>query len=133
MDAATGHSTSAECERLAVSSRARYFVPSLESVRGLAALTVCFFHVASASYMGAPMIDPNSILMLPLNGPGAVVLFFVLSGYVLRLSLESKFSASAMAVAVGFVISRLFRVYPVAIATTGLIVVAAFLIYGRQY
>jgi peptidoglycan/LPS O-acetylase OafA/YrhL len=72
--------------------RARHFGPThgLDALRGLAALAVVFTHVLS---MGPPL-GPEALALLdatPLRavhtGRAPVVFFFVLSGYVLALSL----------------------------------------------
>jgi hypothetical protein len=44
--------------------------------------------------------------------------FFVLSGFVLRLSLTNKWIQPVPNIAAGFAVARLFRLYPVVIATS---------------
>jgi peptidoglycan/LPS O-acetylase OafA/YrhL len=107
------------------------FKPALESVRGIAALTVCLFHAAEINYLGAPIVASSSIARLPLNGHGAVVLFFVLSGYVLRASLSSKITGSQSELSRLFITARMFRLYPVVIATIILIAGVAWGFDGR--
>src|SRR5436190_12101061 len=48
------------------------------------------------------------------NGYGAVVAFFVISGFVLARSLDRNFDI------VGFALARLFRLFPAAIVTVGI-------------
>jgi peptidoglycan/LPS O-acetylase OafA/YrhL len=96
----------------------------LESVRGLAALTVLIFH--STGFLRQGQEDPlqktwwelNStgellrrLVSLAFNGHIAVSLFFVLSGFVLALSLhrdDRSFGRQGW----GFVGRRFFRIYP---------------------
>jgi peptidoglycan/LPS O-acetylase OafA/YrhL len=72
------------------------FQPRLESLRGIAALAVAVYHSISVFKVQAG--DFGSWLHLPLrvlgNG-GAVLLFFVLSGYVLTLSLRRMEGSAA--------------------------------------
>lgn len=55
----------------------------LQSLRGIAALTVAMGHALTYYYA------TSSYGSMVLNGRGAVVVFFVLSGYVLTRSLRS--------------------------------------------
>ncbi len=68
--------------------------------------------------MGLPLIKALS------NGYGAVVAFFVISGFVLARSLDRNFSASR------FARGRIFRLFPAAIMTIGLF---AALFYGFDF
>lgn len=108
------------------------FIASLESVRGLAALTVCLFHAADVQFMGAPVLEATSAARVLLDGHGAVVLFFVLSGFVLRSSLESRIAAPSLAVAAGFVTARVFRLFPVIIVTVLVFAAVAPLARGQS-
>ncbi len=122
------------------------FHPRLEALRGIAALAVAAFH----SWY-APWLDPTgrahqflaadaSDGLLPrlaryagriiANGDGAVVIFFVLSGFVLAGSLERGPSQLAPA-GRRFLIARLFRIYP-AIAATVIMFAIAFWLTGKQ-
>ena len=66
------------------------FLPRIESMRGIAALTVVGFHVSNPFSAGPAFgwFDGFAfwILTALLNGFGAVVVFFVLSGFVLARS-----------------------------------------------
>ncbi len=97
----------------------RRFNPRIESMRGIAALTVAAMHVTSSLVEGVPTwgsLDPSGLLLIKAlsNGYGAVVAFFVISGFVLARSLDRNFSASR------FVRGRIFRLFPAAITTIGL-------------
>jgi peptidoglycan/LPS O-acetylase OafA/YrhL len=108
------------------------FIPNLESIRGLAALTVCLFHAADIQFMNAPIVDKVSAARVVLNGLGAVVLFFVLSGFVLRLSLANRASDASTSVVSSFVIARLFRLFPVIIATIVVIACISIVILSQH-
>jgi len=103
------------------------FLPRIEALRGIAALTVALLHV-SLSWFNSPArgaldaVGLKAIRALS-NGYGAVVAFFVISGFVLARSLDRDFSA------VRFARARLFRLLPAAIAAVG-IFVALFYAFG---
>ena len=61
-------------------------------------------------------------LLIPLNGGAAVTVFFVLSGYVLGLSLDRN--RQTLSNTFGFYLKRLFRLYPAHIVVTLGIVVS---------
>jgi peptidoglycan/LPS O-acetylase OafA/YrhL len=115
----------------------RRFNPRIESMRGIAALTVAAMHVTSSLVEGIPMrgsLDPWGLPLIKAlsNGYGAVVAFFVISGFVLARSLDRNFGASR------FLQGRIFRLFPAAIATIGLFAVLfyrfGFVVYrGASY
>jgi peptidoglycan/LPS O-acetylase OafA/YrhL len=75
------------------------FLPRLESLRGLAALSVVGYHAND-------MLNDTVV-----TGMAPVVLFFVLSGFVLARSLDRDASPAR------YFLSRLFRLLPAAAAT----------------
>jgi peptidoglycan/LPS O-acetylase OafA/YrhL len=81
------------------------FLPRLESLRGVAAVSVVGYHVAAIYW---DIIATGMI---------AVVMFFVLSGFVLARSLQRNPSPAA------FFRSRFFRLFPPAAATVLLLAV----------
>ncbi|WP_374584641.1 acyltransferase family protein [Pseudoduganella sp.] len=81
----------------------RSFSLYLDALRLAAALTVMLAHTARASILGAPLL-PNSV------GHNAVVVFFLLSGYVIAYVAEHKENDAA-----SFWTSRLARIYSVAL------------------
>lgn len=81
------------------------FVPRLEALRGLAALSVVGYH--------AYAMRSDTIV----TGMAPVVLFFVLSGFVLARSLERDLAPGR------FFCNRLFRLLPAAVATVLLLTV----------
>jgi exopolysaccharide production protein ExoZ len=97
------------------------FIPRLEALRGVAALTVVGYHVhnqlsggTANSWLDAVV---GRLIGACANGTGAVVTFFVLSGFVLARSLENNFDP------VRFLRNRLFRLFPAAAATVALLTV----------
>jgi len=94
------------------------FIPRIESMRGIAALTVALMHVSSSfvDLPGCSVLDRAGLFAIQAlsNGYGAVVAFFVISGFVLARSLDRNFDI------VRFVIARVFRLYPAAIATVAI-------------
>jgi peptidoglycan/LPS O-acetylase OafA/YrhL len=79
----------------------------LDSMRGLAALMVAFYH----SLRPIADIPHDRGLLDILNGHTAVVFFFLLSGFVLSGSL-SKCSNTDVRILSGYWIKRIFRLYP---------------------
>ena len=82
------------------------FKPGLESLRGLAALIVAINHGQSAMIVpdGAP--QAFDWIIARLNPGSAVVIFFVLSGYVLGTSLSADTNY------VGYAVRRVLRIIP---------------------
>ena len=90
-------------------------------MRGIAALTVVGYHVssqlsASTAYGWFDALAYRILVTLS-NGVGAVVIFFVLSGFVLTRSLEGNSDP------VRFFRSRLFRLFPAAIIVVSLLTI----------
>lgn len=90
----------------------RGFSIELQALRGVAALIVLVDHCASAVALPAG-IGPFRFI---LNSGGAVVFFFVLSGFVLGLSLRSKPTTPQNTVS--YFVRRGFRIYPALILAT---------------
>jgi exopolysaccharide production protein ExoZ len=97
------------------------FLPRIESLRGIAALTVVGRHV-SDQLSALPTYGwfdgfVSQLFSAFSNGTGAVVTFFVLSGFVLARSLDSNPDP------VRFFRNRLFRLFPAAMAVVALLTV----------
>ena len=95
------------------------FLSRIESLRGVAALTVAILHattplVTQPAQGGLDQAGLFAIKALT-NGYGAVVAFFVISGFVLARSLDRNFDAR------GFAIARAFRLLPAAAAAVGVV------------
>jgi len=82
-------------------------VPELQSIRGLAALTVLLHH---SSFLFATGPTFHTVAEALINAHAAVMIFFVLSGYVLVRSLRNK--AIDFENCARFYTARLFRIYP---------------------
>lgn len=84
-----------------------HHLPELQSIRGIAALVVLLHHCLFYFAMPQGFYPAAETL---LNAHAAVIAFFVLSGYVLTLSLtRSTLSGQDIA---GFLLRRGFRIYP---------------------
>ncbi|MBV8925246.1 MAG: acyltransferase [Bradyrhizobium sp.] len=96
-------------------SAQQQFLPRIESLRGLAALTVALMHVTMSWFAAQPRGDFDQVGLKAIkamgNGFGAVVAFFVISGFVLARSLDRDFNATR------FIRARIFRLFPAAIST----------------
>ncbi|MFO1061039.1 MAG: acyltransferase [Dongiaceae bacterium] len=105
------------------------FVGRIEALRGVAALLVAGFHIGQSRLPGGQdlLYSPGPAegaiagvlrhaLVVLLNGHGAVALFFVISGFVLSLSLR-RAAAPAGVLAADFLVARLLRIYPAAIVS----------------
>jgi len=96
------------------------FIPRLESLRGLAALAVVIYHIwqqlSDSSLTGWLDLIFCRLIASVANGIGAVVIFFVLSGFVLARSLDRDPNRYR------FLRNRVFRLLPAAITVVSLLV-----------
>ena len=94
------------------------FLPRIESLRGIAALSVVGYHVAGLMSGSVPRSTVDAwiyaVMSAVLNGTGAVVAFFVISGFVLARSLDANPDP------VRFVRHRVFRLFPAAASVVAL-------------
>ena len=119
------------------------FFPNLEAARGIAALMVALFHIGQAYFFNSAglqrtLIAPSvktleftwsdQLFRILGNGHGAVVLFFVLSGFVLTLVLQQG-TDRGVTKATLFFLARICRIYP-AVITSIVIFVALFFFTG---
>lgn len=103
---------------MAPADKKRDFLPRIESLRGIAALTVVGYHVwggfpSSSSWNWVDAAAFRGLMALS-NGIGAVVAFFVISGFVLARSLAANPDP------VRYFRNRFFRLLPAAIAVVAL-------------
>jgi peptidoglycan/LPS O-acetylase OafA/YrhL len=96
------------------------FIPRIESMRGIAALTVSFQHAVFPLIDGPGRAetgaDRTAMLLLKAftNGYGAVVAFFVISGFVLARSIDRNFDFGH------FAKNRALRLLPASIVSVGI-------------
>lgn len=110
--------------------RDRPFFGRVESLRGLGALVVAGWHFTGCSLHGVALFPNGSwagtgtlqnglrrlgLALLP--GPTAVLTFFVISGFVLQLSLQHGPQRTWAATA-KFLLARVFRIYPIVLFGT---------------
>ena len=90
------------------------FFGNLESLRGIAALSVALIHCIGCFITMTPAAMPPAVLYFfdAVNGRNAVVLFFILSGFVLSESLSR--SGITLRGSLTFLIRRAFRILPLA-------------------
>lgn len=90
------------------------FIPEVESLRGIAALTVALFHLFRAPDANFTFTQENTLNLIAttlLNGTGAVVLFFVISGFVLGHNIQESQRLTPSYYG-SFVLRRAFRLMP---------------------
>src|SRR5262245_27458566 len=85
------------------------FITRLESLRGVAAMTVAIGHSFRVVQGDGVQAVAGTWIDRAFNGNAAVTLFFVLSGYVLGLSLRNASSISVRS-AGAFGVRRFFRI-----------------------
>jgi peptidoglycan/LPS O-acetylase OafA/YrhL len=110
----------------------RLFIPRVEALRGLAALTVAALHATSSLIRepGRGVLDQIGypVIKALTNGYGAVVAFFVISGFVLARSLGRNFHTGQ------FVLKRALRLLPAACGAVGIFALVfyafGFAVYG---
>ena len=121
-----------------VSANQRPFFHRVESLRGLGALAIAGYHFTGAVLFGAVLLKQVSWREIQtvqdglcwfghalFPGHAALMIFFVISGFVLRISLE--YGPRQVSAAAGkFALSRLFRIYPIVFFA----VIATAIIYG---
>ena len=108
------------------------FYGSLESLRGVAALAVAVGHCVIAIAMSGRDAAFQQIVLSLTNGRGAVCLCFVLSGFVLTLSLRRSAEVSTGGYR-EFVLRRLLRIIPVCVLVGILVGVVLQFLHFRVY
>src|SRR5580658_9136433 len=119
----------------------RVFFPQLEALRGLAAATVVIFHVLQSGYGLEPnswdLVGSGTVWFLLVaesmfNGGAAVVLFFVLSGFVMGVNVDTSESLS-VGLYSRFLLRRFFRLIPMIIVAVGLAIAIREIAFGDSY
>lgn len=115
---------------LAIEPTSRHRYRQLDSLRGLAALTVFIGHCAGVK-INMPL--QNAIYPTPIgilfNGNAAVVFFFVLSGFVLSLPFINSNRPLQL---IRFYVRRIFRLYPAFIVAILLSLFLKEFVYDRN-
>ena len=83
---------------------------NLEGIRGLAALSVASFHVFGIKNYLDPTYNPNIYFGYLQAAHTAVLLFFVLSGYVIGLTIAKEFSIQEVH---NYILRRVIRIFPI--------------------
>jgi cysteine desulfuration protein SufE len=111
----------------------RPFFTRVESLRGAGALLIAAYHMSGWELHGVrllperPWADAGAIQnalgrvalgLLPAHA--ALMIFFVISGFVLRVSLQYG-PTEARAASARFALARIFRIYPIVLASTLLV------------
>jgi peptidoglycan/LPS O-acetylase OafA/YrhL len=116
--------------------QARPFFTRVESLRGVGALAIAAYHFSGYALHGVLLLPhqawsdvgnlQNAVGRLVLNlipGHAALMMFFVISGFVLQVSLQYGPQRAGTA-AVRFLIARVFRIYPIVIFGTLVVALA---------
>ena len=97
----------------------------LEGLRGLAAIWVCYAHVVGHENALDPMYHPDKNFFYYLQAAhGAVLIFFILSGYVIGITSTARFSKNNAKEYLLKRIVRLFPIYVIAISISVLVLPA---------
>jgi peptidoglycan/LPS O-acetylase OafA/YrhL len=103
-------------------------IDALQSLRGIAATMVVAVHCIAC---WIPLMERESVaalisdaLLVPISGRAPVIVFFVLSGFVLAESLKRRTQYQNWAVE--FYVQRLFRILPASWVALGLMAIAVF-------
>ncbi len=86
------------------------FELNLEALRGFAALVVVFHHVLINKFSLDPAYTPTASWLNPLPGHSSVLLFFILSGYVIGLANPQALTWHTIG---PYLRKRLVRLYPI--------------------
>lgn len=92
------------------SSAASCFSPHLEAIRGFAALLVVWHHYVSFPKTLDPNYTPTGFWAYLVPSHFSVLIFFVLSGYVIGLTNQPPLTAQGIR---GYVRKRFVRLYPI--------------------
>jgi peptidoglycan/LPS O-acetylase OafA/YrhL len=88
----------------------RQFEFNLEALRGFAALIVVFHHAIKAKFSLDPGYYPHGVWSNPLAGHSSVLVFFILSGYVIGLTNKKPLTRRTI---LPYLRKRLVRLYPI--------------------
>ncbi|UYZ61365.1 acyltransferase family protein [Hymenobacter weizhouensis] len=113
--------TSLPSEKATVRSR---FNPNLEALRAVAALVVVWHHAIIHEFQLDPAYKPNGIAGFNPPGHFSVLIFFVLSGYVISLAHKKALTWATVGT---YLRKRFTRIYPIyVLSLSGALIVAGF-------
>lgn len=98
---------------------------SVQALRGIAALMVCIFHLATHKDPSRPLLaEDNTVRELAMIGPVGVFIFFVISGFILPFAMnKSNYKIGQIG---SFLVKRVYRLYPpylvILLLTTGMLI-----------
>lgn len=115
----------------------RPFFPRIESLRGAGAVLIAAYHMSGWALHGARLLPEHPwteagatqnalgrLVLGLLPAHAALMVFFVISGFVLRIALQHG-PTEVRAASVRFALARIFRIYPIVVASTLLVVILA--------
>jgi peptidoglycan/LPS O-acetylase OafA/YrhL len=105
--------------------------PQLDALRGIAALSVLLYHVFGMVRYAPALIGrlDGTLLSEIWNGEAAVLLFLVLSGFVLNLRFVGAKREGFWWI--GFLVKRVFRIYPAFLAVMVVAIPLKYIPYGN--
>jgi peptidoglycan/LPS O-acetylase OafA/YrhL len=108
-------------------------LPQLDSLRGLAALTVFCYHAFLMLPAGPTTLEylRHTPLGFCVDGRAAVLLFFVLSGFVLTWGFSEARDRSRFWM-LSFILRRIFRIYPAFLVSTLFAVALRTLVFDAE-
>lgn len=95
--------------RIISNNKKRY--EELDGIRGIAAFIVFLSHATAIAYFSTFSLLANTPIHTLWDGHSAVIMFFVLSGFVLTLPYTQPTSFTGKEI-ITFLLRRLFRIYP---------------------
>ncbi|TGE04748.1 acyltransferase family protein [Hymenobacter fodinae] len=96
--------------RLAPSFTAKSLDLNLEALRGFAALVVVWYHIILFGHFIDPHFQPEGIWVYLAPGHESVLIFFVLSGYVIALNTREPLTRATIPT---YLKKRFVRIYPI--------------------
>jgi peptidoglycan/LPS O-acetylase OafA/YrhL len=113
------------------SFRMKTYYPVVQALRGLATALVCFYHFVAYSDFRGVLFESDSVLKRLANAcTGSVFIFFVLSAFVLPMSLLQKDGWKGF---VPFMVRRIIRIEIPYILSIVLILVVGFLFAKKNH
>lgn len=102
---------------------------NIESLRGYAAMVVVWHHMIFYQYLLDPGFKPLSIFSFDPSGHFCVLVFFMLSGYVIGLSTKKPLTWTTSS---GYLKKRFVRLYPIFLLTLVLALLITPILFGPR-